>query len=86
MFRLEKDDNLRFAMDKQSHMYVSFGLYYFYHTYLTDVILAFNLALLTGFLYEVFQGFSTGHSGFSVGDMVYNIIGIVIAYMLHWMI
>ena len=86
MFRLEKDDNLRFAMDKQSHLYVSFGLYYFFYTYLTDGVLAFNLALLTGFLYEVFQGFSTQHSGFSFGDMVYNVIGIVFAYMLHWMI
>ena len=86
MFRLEQNDNLDFAMDKQSHLYVSFGLYYFYHTYLTDVVLALNLALLTGFLYEVFQGFSTRHSGFSIGDMVYNVIGVGTAYMLHWMV
>ena len=84
MFRLEHNDSLDFAMDKQSHLYVSFGLYYFFYTYVTDVVLALNLALLTGFLYEVFQGFSTRHSGFSFGDMVYNIIGVGIAYVLHW--
>lgn len=84
MFRLEHNDSLDFVMDKQAHLYVSFGLYYFFYTYLTDVVLALNLALFTGFLYEVFQGFSTRHSGFSIGDMVYNVIGVGIAYMLHW--
>ena len=79
MFRLEHNDSLDFVMDKQAHLYVSFGLYYFFYTYLTDVVLALNLALFTGFLYEVFQGFSTRHSGFSIGDMVYNVIGVGIA-------
>tara|TARA_R110000787_G_scaffold8122_3_gene27139 strand:- start:880 stop:1140 length:261 start_codon:yes stop_codon:yes gene_type:complete len=83
MFKTVTSDSLDFTMDKQAHLCVSFGLYYFFYTYTTDAILAICLAFLLGFLYELFQGFSTRHSGFSAIDIIYNVIGFGIAHILH---
>ena len=83
MFKIDLNDNLEFIMDKQAHLYVSFGLYYFFYTYTDDMILSICVTFLTGFVYELFQGFSKRHTGFSFIDMVYNVIGIMIAYVLH---
>lgn len=83
MFKTITNDSLDFTMDKQAHLYVSFGLYYFFYTHTDDMILSICLTFLTGFVYELFQGFSKRHTGFSFIDMVYNVIGIMIAYVLH---
>ena len=52
MFKIDLNDNLEFIMDKQAHLYVSFGLYYFFYTYTDDMILSICLTFLTGFVYE----------------------------------
>ena len=48
MFKIDLNDNLEFIMDKQAHLYVSFGLYYFFYTYTDDMILSICLTFLTG--------------------------------------
>ena len=83
MFKIDLYDSLDFTMDKQSHLFVSFGLYYFFYTHTNNIILSISLAFLIGFLYESMQGFTKNHRGFSFIDMVYNVVGIVIAYVLH---
>ena len=83
MFKIDLYDSLDFVMDKQAHLYVSFGLYYFFYTHTVNIILSLSLAFLIVFLYEIVQGFTNNHRGFSFMDMIYNVIGIVIAYVLH---
>lgn len=83
MFKIDLYDSLDFTMDKQSHLFVSFGLYYFFYTHTNNIILSISLTFLIGFLYELVQGFTKNHRGFSFIDMVYNVVGIVIAYVLH---
>jgi len=83
MFKIDLYDSRDFVMDKQAHLYVSFGLYYFFYTHTVNIVLSLSLAFLIGFLYELVQGFTNNHRGFSFVDIAYNVVGIVIAYVLH---
>ncbi len=78
-----KQDTLKFDYDKQAHFGVSFGLYYCFFTYTTDILVSLLLSVLVGLCFEVYQGYSKKHNGFSVADMIYNINGVIIAVILH---
>jgi len=78
-----KQDTLKFSYDKKAHFAVSFGLYYFFFTYTGDIIVSLVSSILIGLAFEVYQGYSSKHSGYSHTDMVYNIGGAIIAFILH---
>jgi len=78
-----KSDTLSFGMDKKAHFGVSFGLYYFFFTYTASMPLSFFLSILVGLSFEVYQGYSKHHGGYSHIDMFYNLIGSVFAFTLH---
>ena len=78
-----KQDTLKFDYDKKAHFGVSFGLYYFCFTYTNDIILSLVFSILVGLGFEVYQGYSKKHNGYSHTDMVYNISGAIIAFILH---
>ena len=78
-----KQDTFKFDMDKQAHFGVSFGLYYFFFTYTTDIFVSILFSVLVGLGFEIYQGYSKKHNGFSVADMIYNISGVIIAVILH---
>ena len=78
-----KEDVYTFDLDKKAHYSTSFGLYYFFFTYLNDMMLAILLSTLTGLLFEVYQGYSKHHSGYSHSDMFYNTVGVLSASVLH---
>ena len=78
-----KQDNYISELDKKAHYSTSFGLYYFFFTYLNDIMLAVLLSTLTGFLFEVYQGYSKHHSGYSHSDMFYNLLGVFSGFILH---
>ena len=83
-FKMVKD-NMEFQIDKRAHLGVSFGLYYTSYTLFdcSDVT-AMVLASGVGLGYEIYQGFNHKvHWGFSKEDMVYNIVGIVAANIIH---
>jgi glycopeptide antibiotics resistance protein len=86
MFKIDLFDSLEFMMDKQAHLYVSFGLYYFFYTHTVNIFLSISLAFLIGFLYELMQGFTKNHRGFSFMDIIFNVVGIMSAYVLHWIL
>ena len=46
MFNIDLQDSLDFTMDKQSHLFVSFGLYYFFYTHTNNIILLIDNCLL----------------------------------------
>ena len=77
-----KKDSCSFSMDKQAHLSVSFGLFYFFLTYTNSII----LSLLVGVSFEAYQGISKKHNGYSHVDMLYNAIGVILSssmYMLY---
>ena len=79
------EDNMKFEMDKRAHFGVSFGLYYTAYTLFdcSDTT-AMLIASGIGLSYEIYQGFNHEvHWGFSKEDMIYNIIGIVTANVVH---
>ena len=78
-----KKDNYKFDLDKKAHYTTSFGLYYFFFTYVNNIMLAVLLSILTGLLFEIYQGYSKHHSGYSHVDMLYNILGILSALILY---
>ena len=78
-----KKDSYTFELDKKAHYATSFGLYYFFFTYLNDIMLAVLLSTLTGFIFEVYQGYSKHHSGYSHSDMFYNLLGVFSGFILH---
>ncbi len=78
-----KQDTFKFDMDKQAHFGVSFGLYYFFFTYTTDILVSILFSVLVGLGFEVYQGYSKKHNGYSHADMIYNISGVIIAFILH---
>ena len=78
-----KQDNYIFELDKKAHYSTSFGLYYFFFTYLNDIMLAVLLSTLTGFIFEVYQRYSKHHSGYSHSDMFYNLLGVFSGFILH---
>ena len=78
-----KKDNYKFDLDKKAHYSTSFGLYYFFFTYVNEIMLATLLSILTGLFFEIYQGYSKHHSGYSHVDMVYNIFGVLSALILH---
>ena len=78
-----KQDTLKFDYDKKAHFGVSFGLYYFCFTYTNDIILSLIFSILVGLGFEVYQGYSKRHNGYSHTDMIYNICGAIIAFVLH---
>ena len=92
---LISDDTFEFQLDKKAHLGVSFGLYFTFYTLYSDTLLPIDStttiplqsmlsATLVGMTYELYQ--STPHSksdGFSLHDMVYNIIGIGIGRLTH---
>ncbi len=78
-----KQDTLKFDYDKQAHFGVSFGLYYSFFTYTNNIILSLLFSVLVGLGFEIYQGYSKKHNGFSVADMIYNISGVIIAVILH---
>ena len=73
------EDTYQFNPDKQSHLGVSFGLFYFFLTYVHDVSIAIGLSVLVGVTFELYQGVSERYRGCSYQDMMYNLIGIFIA-------
>ena len=78
-----KSDTLNFTMDKKAHFGVSFGLYYFFFTYTASMPLSLLLGILVGLSFEVYQGYSKHHGGYSHYDMFYNLVGSVFAFILH---
>ena len=78
-----KKDTYTFDLDKKAHCSTSFGLYYFFFTYLNDMMLAVLLSILVGLFFEVYQGYSKHHSGYSHIDMLYNSLGVLSASVLH---
>ena len=78
-----KKDNYKFDLDKKAHYSTSFGLYYFFFTYVNNIMLAVLLSILTGLLFEIYQGYSKHHSGYSHVDMLYNILGVLSALILY---
>ena len=85
MFRI-KEDNYKLKMDKIAHLGISFGLFYFFLTYIHSIPLSICLALLVGLSFETYQGISNKHSGYSHHDMLYNTIGVILSssiYMLY---
>ena len=78
-----KQDTLKFDYDKKAHFGVSFGLYYFCFTYTNDIILSLIFSILIGLGFEVYQGYSKRHNGYSHTDMIYNLSGAIIAFILH---
>ena len=89
------DDNFNIQLDKTAHYTTSFGLYFMFYTMYTDSLLPMDTTISiplhsmisstgVGLVYELYQ--STPHSksdGFSVHDMVYNMIGIGFARFTH---
>ncbi len=73
------EDTYKFNPDKQAHLGVSFGLFYFFLTYIHDVSVAIGLSVLVGVTFELYQGVSKRYNGCSYQDMMYNLIGIFIA-------
>ena len=85
MFKI-KEDNYKFEMDKMAHLGISFGLFYFFLTYVHSIPLSIILSLLVGLSFEAYQGISKKHSGYSHVDMLYNAIGVILSssmYMLY---
>ena len=90
------EDNFDIQLDKTAHLTTSFGLYFMFYTLYSDTLL-FTLhdtipiplhsmisATAVGFSYEVYQSTKLSKSdGFSVHDMVYNLIGIGFARFTH---
>ena len=73
------EDTYKFNPDKQAHLGISFGLFYFFLTYIHDVSVAIGLSILVGVTFELYQGVSKRYNGCSYQDMMYNLIGIFIA-------
>ena len=73
------EDTYKFNPDKQAHLGISFGLFYFFLTYIHDVSVAIGLSVLVGVTFELYQGVSKRYNGCSYQDMMYNLIGIFIA-------
>ena len=67
------EDTYKFSSDKQSHLGVSFGLFYFFLTYVHDVSIAIGLSVLVGVTFELYQGVSKTYGGCSYQDMIYNL-------------
>ena len=85
-FKIKKD-TYGFKMDKKAHLGISFGLFYFFLTYMHSIPLSICLALLVGLSYEIYQGIFT--TGYSHHDMLYNVIGVVLSnsiYILYLLI
>ncbi len=83
MFKI-KEDNYKLELDKMAHLGVSFGLFYFFLTYVHSIPLSIILSLLIGLSFETYQGIFT--TGYSHHDMLYNILGVVLSssmYMLY---
>ena len=78
-----KQDTLKFNIDKQVHLGISFGMYYFLFTYTSSIVVSLLLSILVGLCFEVYQGYSKHHSGYSHIDMLYNVVGILSAFILH---
>ena len=89
------EDNFDFQLDKRAHLGVSFGLYFTFYTIYSDTLLSVPQdvsiplqsmlsATIVGFTYELYQSTPQSKSnGFSVHDMVYNLIGIGLARLTH---
>ena len=89
------EDNFTIQIDKTAHYTTSFGLYFFFHTMYTDSLLPMDTTLSiplnsmisstgVGLIYELYQSTPQSKSdGFSVHDMVYNVLGIISAYTIH---
>ena len=92
---LVSQDNFDFQLDKRAHLGVSFGLYFTFYTIYSDTLLSVPTnvsiplqsmlsATIVGFTYELYQSTPQSKSnGFSVHDMVYNLIGIGLARLTH---
>ena len=81
-----KEDNYKLELDKMAHLGVSFGLFYFFLTYVHSIALSALLSFLVGLSFETYQGISDKHSGYSHHDMLYNVVGVVLSssiYMLY---
>ena len=81
-FRTMKD-TYKFNADKQSHLGISFGLFYFFITYLPSITLSIILTITVGLSFELYQGVSTRYSGWSTWDMLYNLLGLTIGAGLY---
>ena len=89
-------DNFDIQLDKTAHLTTSFGLYFMFYTLYGDSLLpmlsdsipiplhSMISATAVGFSYEVYQSTKLSRSdGFSVHDMVYNMIGVGFARFTH---
>ena len=89
------DDDFSIQLDKTAHYTTSFGLYFFFYTMYTDSLLpmdsSFSIPIhsmisstIVGLSYELYQSTPISKSdGFSIHDMVYNVLGVVSAYTIH---
>jgi len=90
------EDNFELQLDKTAHLTTSFGLYFMFYTLYSDSLLpmlsdsipiplhSMISTTAVGFSYEVYQSTKLSKSdGFSVHDMVYNMIGIGFARFTH---
>jgi len=76
-----KEDTYEFKTDKRAHLGISFGLFYFFLTYIHSIPLSICLSLLVGLSYEIYQGIFT--TGYSHHDMLYNVMGIILSSSIH---
>ena len=89
-------DTFEPQLDKIAHFSTSFGLYFTFHTMYQDSLLpmisdtlpiemnSMLSATIVGLLYECYQSTPISKSdGFSKHDMVYNMIGIGLARLIH---
>ena len=89
-FRIS-DDDMSLQLDKKAHLWVSFGIYYFFYTGIVlfdstthSQLDAMILTTIVGLTYEVFQGTSLSNAdGFSKEDMYYNLMGVTLGRVSH---
>ena len=89
------EDNFTIQLDKTAHYTTSFGLYFMFYTMYSDSLLPMDTTISiplhsmisstgVGLVYELYQSTPQSKSdGFSVHDMVYNVLGIVSARFIH---
>lgn len=66
--------------DKMVHMFISMLLVSIAYVSTEDYVKSFEVALVAGFVKELYDVYSYGL--FSIGDMIFNIIGIMIGMFL----
>ena len=76
-----KKDTYSFSMDKQAHISVSFGLFYFFLTYTNSTMLSIVFWICIGL---VFFGNRLNGQTYTVGDtLTFKVSGLVCSFCAH---